>query len=310
MKKIKKTLVVTIFATFLLALLAACSSSGSVENTQATRMFIDREGNEVEVPTNIETIISLAPSVTETLVNLGLGDRIIAIDMNSEDVAGVPSGIPTFNMMAPDIESLVALNPDLIFSSSINRVGGEDPFSQVFDAGIAITAIPTSASIESIKEDIRFIGLVTNTETRAEEIVANFEREIEEILQIVDGAGQGITVYFEISPHPWLFSFGSGVFLNELIEMLGATNILNDQEEWIPVSEEIIIERNPDIIFTNVSYIDNAVEEILSRDAWGILSAVENGNVHLVSVNTSSRSNENVVVALREMAMAMFPERF
>ena len=324
MKSIKAIMVLLV-ATLLLTACKSDSGISTLERQKETEnltitesglpkyeanIIIDREGNEIIIPENVETIISLAPSVTETLVSLGLAEKIIAIDIHSAEIEGLPADLSTFDMMSPDIESIIALNPDLVLSSSINRLGGDDPFRAVVDAGVFVTAIPTSASIEAIKEDVRFIGIITNTSQRAEEIVFEMEKVIDEITQTIALAKKGKKVYFEISPYPHLYSFGSGVFLNELIGLLGAENILADQESWVAVSEEVVLERNPDIIFTNVPYIEDSAGKILERNGWDVVDAVKEGRVYFVNQNTTSRSNEKVVIGLRQMAEAMYPELF
>ncbi len=81
--------------------------------------------------------------------------------------------------------------------------------------------------------------------------------KIDEIASIGKNITDKKSVYFEISPAPSLFTFGQGTFLNEMIEIIGAKNIFADEKGWISPSAESVIDKNPDIIFTNVDYTEN-----------------------------------------------------
>lgn len=281
------------------------------ENAESqTAVLVDREGKSMEVPEEIDSIISMAPSITETLVHLGMADKLTAIDEYSAEVEGIPENLPVFDIMAPDTESITALQPDIIFATGMSKAKGEDPFEPVIQMGALMTYIPSSNSIEDIKEDIRFIGNVTKTSDKAEELISGMEQEMKEILSAITFPEEKKKVYFEIAASPDLYSFGTGTFLNEMIELLGAENILADQESWVSVSEEIILEKNPDIIFTNVSYIEDPIGEIKSRNGWDVIQAVEKEQIYSVDKDTSSRANENVAAAFKEMAEALYPEAF
>ena len=270
----------------------------------------DREGNLIALPKVINRIISMGPSNTEILVALGCGDKVVAIDEYSANVAGIKPGVPKFSMIAPNGERIINLEPDVVFVTGMSKLGGDDPFRIVADTGICVIYIPSSSSIEGIKEDILYISEVMEARSKGEEIIANMEKDIGTIRDI----GQTITdvkkVYFEISAAPWMYSFGRGVFLNEIIELIGAVNILADQESWILVADEAIFKALPDVILTSVNNIDNPVEEIKSRPGWSEITAVRNNDVYYIDSDASSRPSHNIIKALREMAKAIYPDKY
>lgn len=282
-------------------------SSTQASESQKPASITDREGVELKLPQKVEKIISLAPSVTETLVNLGLAEKIVAIDDYSVGIAGLPSDLAIFNMMEPDTEQIVALKPDLIFGSSMSKTAGEDIFKPVTDTGAVMTFIPSSESIQGIKDDIIFIGQVTGVQEKAEQIVADLTKAMEDIVAKIDMPEKKPTVYFENSPAPSIYTFGAGTFLNEMITMLGAENIFADQQSWISASEEAIISKNPDIIFTNVNFVENPTDEIMSRNGFNVINAVKNKRVHYIDANASARPNENILIAFEQMAQAIYP---
>ena len=298
MKKILSLITSIIVFSFILV---GCSKKDVV--------ITDREGNKVTMSNKLERIISTAPANTETLVELGLADKLVAIDTYSSDVEGIPSNIEKIDFLNPDAEAIIGLEPDLIIASGHNKSGSsDDPFKLVKEAGISVVYIPSSESIQGIYDDIMFIADITNTKEKGQEIVDNMKSQIDEISQKAKNVKEKKKVYFEIGPSPTLYSFGHSTFLNEMIELVGAENIFKDENSWLAPTEESIIERNPDVILTNVDYIDNPIQEIKSRPGWENINAVKNNQVYLIDKNSSSRPSSHIIKALNEMAKAIYPD--
>jgi iron complex transport system substrate-binding protein len=194
----------------------------------------DRASYDIEVPEQINAIITMAPSITQVIVDLGLGDKLVAVDAYSTDIEGLPSDLPKFDIMNPDAEQIIALKPDVVFASGMSQSDGTDPFKPLKDVGICIIYIPSSDSIESIKEDIAFIGDVTGKADEGQALIDGMETEIARISAIGAAipASEKKTVYFEIAPAPNIYSFGQGVFLDEMINLIGAKNC---QKKWSSV---------------------------------------------------------------------------
>jgi len=270
----------------------------------------DREGNPITLPETITTVISMGPATTEILSALGFADKIIAVDTFSDNIAGIDPSIAILDMMAPDGERIIALQPDVLFVAGISRYGADDPFRLIADAGICVIFIPSSTSIAGIQEDIRFIAAVMDNAPGGEQLIENMNREIDAVRQVSATITERRTVYFEVSPAPWMVSFGSDTFLNEMIEIIGAENVFAAEEGWMSVSDEIIVVTNPDVILTSVDFIDNPVGEILSRPGWDAITAVQNGDVFYIDTDASNRPSHNIVLALFEMAMVVYPDYF
>lgn len=285
-------------------IISGCSS-------QQDRTVTDREGTEVNIPKKIEKIISTAPSNTEVLMALGLGDKLVAIDKYSTDIEGVNTELPQIDFSNPDAETIIGLEPDIVIASGHNKTGStEDPFKVISEAGIPVVYIPSSESIDGIYKDIEFIAEVVNEKSKGKEIIDDMKAQVDEIKAIGDTIADKKSVYFEISPAPYLSSFGKSTFLNEMIEIIGAENIFANEDGWISPTAEAIIDANPDVIITNAEYMDNPTGEIKSRNAWENINAIKNNEVYLVDKNASSRPSQNVVKALKQMAEAVYPEYY
>ncbi len=290
---------------------ASAESTSSVQTSSGAEPLLDREGNEIKLPEKMERIICTAPSNTEILVGLGLGGKLVAADTYSADVEGLPSGITMLDFASPDAEAIIQLKPDIIIAAGINKaVEGSDPFEQMEKAGICVVYVPSSDSVQGICDDITYLSRITGTEETGKKLVDEYSAEVEKIREIGKTITEKKKVYFEISPAPDLYSFGKGTFLNEFIELMGAENIFGDQEGWVAPSAEAVLKANPDVILTNVNYIDNPIDEIKSREGWDTVSAVKNGAVYPVPTNASSRPTQLSIQALKAMAKAVYPEYY
>ena len=140
------------------------------------------------------------------------------------------------------------------------------------------------------------------------------KKEVEKIKAIGDKITDKKNVYFEIGAGSGLYTFGNGTFLNELIETVGATNIFADENSWITVTPEAVIDANPDVILANSPGTNEAgltaIEDIESRDGWDTITAVQNGDVYSIDNNASSRPSQNVIKALKEIARAIYPDEY
>ena len=306
MQNMKKVL--SLVATFVMAMMifVGCSSKPTTMK--------DREGNEFNLPKEVNTIISTAPSNTEVLVALGLADKLVAVDKYSADVEGVSEDIPKIDFRNPDAEAIIALNPDIVIASGHNKAGDEDPFALIKEAGIPVAYIPSSYSIDGIYGDIEFIANLTGTEKEGEELINSMKEDVESIKAIGDTITDKKSVYFEIGAGSGLYTFGNETFLNEMIETIGATNIFGDESSWITVTPEAVIDANPDVILANSPGTNEAgltaVEDIVSREGWDTVTAVKNGDVYQIDKNSSSRGSQNIIKALKEMAKAVYPDEY
>ena len=300
---------------FVLAMLLAAGTmvfaGGAKEaSLPSIDLTMDRAGAPITLPAKVERIVSMAPSTTEILIDLGVADKIIAADTNTQKDGLLKQDIPYFDMMKPDAEKLIALKPDVVFISGMSNAKGNTPFSPLIDAGICVVNIPSSSSIEAIYLDIAYIAAAVKQEGKGAKIIANMKKEIEAVRKKGAAIAQDKkkTVYFEIGAAPYMYSLGTGTFINEMIEIIGAQNILADQKSWIAVSDEMVLAKDPDVILTNVSYIPNPIDEIMARSGWASLKAVKGKKVFGIDTNSSSRPNHNIIKALKEMAKAVYPE--
>ena len=275
----------------------------------------DRAGNDIVIPEKVDKIVSMAPSTTRFLIDLGLADKIIAIDTNSYAYAdSLPKDVKQFDMMEPDNEALVALEPDIVFTSGMSDAGGVDAFQSVRDAGICVADIPSSTSFAEIAEDMKFIGSAVGEDVEAAALIEEFNNKHEMVEKLGKDVTEKKKILFMISlpsaEYPSIYTFGKGTYLDEMITDIGAENVTGDQEGWISITEEEAIAMNPDVIITNIDYIDDVVNVIKSAEGWGEVNAIKNDAVYYIDATTSNQPNNHTVDALIQMAKLVYPDVF
>ena len=272
----------------------------------------DRAGNEIKIPERIDKIICLSPSITEILIDIGEAYKIISVDSYSKEILEKNnidySEMQNFDMMNPDAEKIISINPDIIFVNTFSVFSGKSSIDIIKSLGLTVAVIPNSDTLAGIEDDIYFLGEVLKLEDKAEEIVFEMKENIEKIKSIGDKIEDKKSIYFEIGAMPNLYSFGTNVYLDDMINIIGAKNIFEDRNSWIAVSEESVLSANPDIIFTSVDYIDNPVSEILNRHAWQNIKAIQKKQVYFIP--SSSLPNHNIIKSLVLMAKSIYPNEY
>ncbi len=288
----KKLLSLILAATLALSLVSCSSNETTTSQTTSNE----------EINTSEMKIISFSPSVTEVLSDLGIEEELVAVDLY---VGEGYENLPAFDAFTPDIEAILELEPNLIFVSSMTDFTGKDLYSPLIDAGIEVISIPISSSIEAIYTDIQTIANTVNKSSEGETLIAEMKATIEEISAIGQTITDKKTVYFETSS---LYPATSGTYLHEMIEIIGAENVFADQEGWIATTQEEVIARNPDVFLTSDGYTPDVVNSILNTEVYSEITAIMNNDVYFINANAAARPNHNIVIALEEMAVAVYGE--
>ena len=277
----------------------------------------DRAGNDIKVPEKVEKIVSMAPSTTQFLIDLGLADKIIGIDTNSASYADkLKADIPQFDMMSPDNEAIAALAPDIVFTSGMSSVGGTSPFQSLVDSGICVADIPSPSSISGICEDLEFIGACVGKGMEAlaySKGFTAFMAGIEEIGKNIPAEEQKTVLVLMNVPSaefPTIYTFGKGTYMNEMLEAIGAKNAFGDKEGWLSISIEEAIAANPDVILMDCNWMPDAADQVKALPGWENVNAIKNGAVYAVNEDLCSRPNQHVAEATLEWAKLIYSDKF
>lgn len=248
---------------------------------------------------NFSRIISTSPSNTEILLELGMKNKIIAVDTHSKNILDLNSSTINLGNGIINVEAILNLNPDLILISTYNIPKSEKPFKIIEDLGIPIYYIDTPKLIADIPKTINKIGSIIGEKEKSEQLSENFKNEINILKKIGTTRVPKKTIYFEINSEPNIFSFGDKTFLNELINILGGENIFKNKTGWILSDEEIIFESNPDIIFIT-SHNKNTIQNIKDRPHWNSLSAIKKNKIYILD-ESILRPSHKILKTLKKM---------
>lgn len=250
----------------------------------------DMTGKEITLDAPATKVVALTASDCEILYAIGAGDTLVGrgeyCDYPAEvaDVTSVQSGADT------NIEQVIALEPQVVIMSTMAQT--EEQVAQLENAGIKVV-VSDAQDIAGVYTAIGMIGTLVGHEEEAAAVTDNMKATFDKVAADAAASGKGGTVYFEVSPLQYgLWTAGTGTFMNEVADMLGLTNIFADLSGWAEVSEEQVIERNPDYIVTITMYYGEGPtpeDEIMSRAGWEDVTAVKNGAILDLQNNELSR---------------------
>ena len=287
--------------------MAACTPADDTSEPVTTT--VQTEADEQDTVVEELRLVSTAADITEILDGLLLSDSIVAADSYSLGIGNVDPEVCTLDYTNPDVETIISLEPDVVFVSGSSTDGTVDPYSALSDAGVNVVYIPTAESISGIIDNIELIAENTGAEDKAEELTASIDEAVADAKARAESlGGEKVSVYFEISAAPWFYSFGSNTYLDEIISICGGENIYSEETGWISNTEESILAANPQVILTNVMYDGYDYNEIYSREGWDTIDAVVNHRVYSIDANASSRGSQNIVKAIEEISLAIIPD--
>ena len=157
------------------------------------------------------------------------------------------------------------MNPEIVFAHESGLGIGEEGLQQIRDAGIPVFVVKNAANFEETYTTIETIGKATGKTEEAEKIITDMKAKVEEVLAKTATVENKKTVFVETSPAPEIYTPGKNTFMQEMLEMIGAENIAADQEGWVMMDPEEIVNRNPDVIIVMYDYIETAVEDVYAR---------------------------------------------
>jgi iron complex transport system substrate-binding protein len=292
---------ILIILTLLMALGAACAKPA----TAAT--IIDDLGRPVYIEKTPQRIISLAPSITEILFALDLGDRVVGVTDYCDYPEEAKEKPKVGGYYTTNLEMIMAQEPDLVLAD------GHDPVcQQLVNLGLTIVVLQPK-DIFGIFRNIELVGEITGKEQKAEKLIASLEARLNAVAEKTARISQKPQVFAEIDAtdltKPW--TAGPGSFIDALITLAGGENIVKVSGAWVQLSLEELIAADPDLIIVGLM-LPLTAEEVRQRPgAWQQLAAIKEGKVYAISdPSLTSRPGPRIIDGLEEMAKIIHPELF
>ncbi|WP_083238730.1 ABC transporter substrate-binding protein [Caloranaerobacter ferrireducens] len=265
----------------------------------------DDFGNKVTIEKEPLRIVSLAPSHTEILFAIGLGERVVGVSNYCdypEEAKNKEKVGDSFNV---NVEKIIELSPDLVIQYG---QGKEEVNKRLQEAGIKVLSYEPE-SIEDVINLIDELGKITNSQRAAKMTIVDMMTKRDFILSRVAGK-EKVKVFYEVWDQP-LMAAGPGSFIDELINLAGGENIAKDAQGKYPQFDlEQLIERNPDVYLTAKDREDKTVDSIKARDGYENINAIKNDRVYILDPNIISRPGPRIVDGLELIARKIHPEAF
>ena len=280
---------ILIVVAVLLALLLLMSSLAQAQGVQVT----DDRGHTVQLPQPPERIVSLLPSLAETVCALGECRRLVGVDRYTNWPASVNQLPKVGGGLDPNIEAIVALRPDLVLMATSSRAA-----DRLLALGIPVAALEpkTHADVQRVLTKVgQLLGVGD-----AQRVWRDIDAAVSAAAQSLPAGARGQRVYFEVSPGP--FGAGEGSFIGETLTRLGARNILPAKLGPFPkLNPEYIVRADPDLIMVGV----RSAPGLLARPGWAGMRALRGGRLCRFSAEESDvlvRPGPRMAEAARLMA--------
>jgi len=254
-------------------------------------------------------IISLAPANTEILFALGLADEIVGVSSYANYPEPATKKEKIGSITEVNLEKVVALKPDLIVASGINRI---ETIKKLRELGYQVAGFYPQ-TVNDIFKTIKDIGKLTGKDEEANKLTGKLFVEMSEIMNLVEKKVEEKgrqKIFYEIWSDP-LITAGENTFIDDLIEMAGGINIgAYAQGMWPQYSLEKLILENPAVFISSYHSAPQKVtiETIKERRIYQQLKAVKNNRIYLVNQDLVSRAGPRIIEGLREFVKALHPE--
>ena len=238
-----------------IAFISGCAPTATAQPTATsaptpnTITLTDGTGNSIALAGPARRIVSLAPANTEILFALGAGSQVVGRDTTSDypeqakGIKDIGGGFGEINL-----EAILSQNPDLVIASSLTP---PEQSKALQDAGLTVFTLANPNDFDGLYNNLHTVGRLTGHDTEAEDLVAQLKQRVAAVEEKLTNNKQRPLVFYEIDgtdPNA-VWTPGPGTFIDALIKMSGGDNLgANLQGEWVQISLEELIARDPELI--------------------------------------------------------------
>lgn len=287
-------------------LVAGLVPLGAHAATLDPRTFTDDLGRQVTFVNTPIRIVSMAPSITETLFAIGLSERVVGVTQFC-DYPPEAQAKPKVGYTRPNLEAIVALQPDLVLAPrEFLRTDIQSKLEQL--------KIPTyildTTTFDRILSHIQTLGRMLGASVPADALVHEMRRQIE-VIKARTSLLPRPRVLYVLNSEP-LITVGPGSFIHEAIEMAGGSNVAARARSAYPrLNMEAVLKEDPELIlFPSGRSEGIAVGEEERWQRWTTLSAIKLGRLHRVPSDLLNRPGPRIVQGLETLARVIHPEAF
>ncbi len=245
-----------------------CLLGWTALSASATTVIDDRQQT-IHIPAAPQRIVSLLPSLTETVCVLGRCERLVGVDRYSNWPASVQSVPVVGGGLDPSIERIVSLKPDLVLAAGSTR-GAE----RLEALGLKVLRLEPRNHADAQRVFMAVGQALHLSEGDVQRAWQRIEAEVNTEVGGLSPAARSMRVYVEVSPTPHGASESS--FIGETLQRMGVGNILPGRLGPFPqVNPEFVVLAQPDVILVG----DSSRDSLLKRPGWSRLSAIQQRRV-------------------------------
>ena len=279
-------------------------------------LFVITDTAETEAPfflgdaalkANVQRMVSLAPSITEMLFALNVGDNVVGVTRFDDFPAQVKKLPIVGGYIDPSVEAIVALKPDLVVC--VKNPGGRDRLEVLTRLNIPVLVMPENHLMD-IFTNIRYLGKLFNKTPRAETLINAITIHIHRIESNVRGLEAPRTLL--IYGHKPLVAAGPGSFGDEMLQIAGAKNVAVDSSLRYPnLPMENVIRLAPEVIIdASISGTGAEISAPQAQDFWStwqIIPAVKNKRVYIFDSALWFRPGPRIAEGIERLAKLLHP---
>ena len=259
------------------------------------------KNDKYEIDETHSKIVSIAPSVTETLFEIGAGDMVLArtdycnFPKEAEKLESVGS------MTEPDIEKVITLKPTCVIAQTHYK---EEVLTKLQKAGIKVFAMETPKSMEETYKSIETIGLITGKNAEARALVATMKAKLQSVERYTKKLSAP-TAYIVVGTGEYgEYTHGKDSFMDDILRIAGLTNGPRDAEGFKYTLEKLIA-LNPYYMLVP----SFAIDQVKTDKVYKGLTAVKEGRVIEINADVFSRPSARVVdEGVKELLKIAHPE--
>ncbi|MBE7342319.1 MULTISPECIES: ABC transporter substrate-binding protein [Staphylococcus] len=252
-------------------------------------------------------IVSLMPSNTEILYELGLGKDVVGVSTVDDYPKDVKKGKEQFNTMNLNKEALLKVKPDLILAHESQKGTSKKVLDSLEKNGVKVVYVKDAQSLDQTYETFKQIGKVTGREHEANELIDETKHNVEKVIKSVPRHHRSQSVFMEVSSKPEIYTAGKHTFFDDMLSQLDAKNSFSNIEGWKPVDKEGIIKKNPDILISTEGLSKSDYYKVIKkRDGFRQIKAVKNGRIETVNGDEISRPGPRIDEGLKQLRDAIY----
>jgi iron complex transport system substrate-binding protein len=284
------------------------ASQAPAAPTPRFRDVVDEAGREVRIPQPVLRIVSLAPSLTETIYALGVQDHLVGDTKYCDYPPEAQKKQKVGDTLNPSLEEIVSLHPDLVvMTKTLNRL---DTVHALDALHIPVYATNTNTVDQIISSTVHLADIL-DVPGAGDSLAADLRHHLDELQERLVNV-QPKRVVFVVWDQP-LISVGKGTFIADALKYAGATSIIDSTQNWPQVSLEEVVRQQPDfLIFAEGHGTTNGsvdIDALAARPGWRSLEAVRHHRFAVIS-EAVNRPAPRIVSAIEELARQLHPEAF